>query len=72
MKKSKVIEVWSKKRKSKETGEFFMGVPERWYESGPHYVCENGHVSMSYLKSEKFGNVCFACMKVVWMSARIN
>ena len=50
----------------REAGEeFFMDFPDRWYEDGPMYLCENGHVSRNYLKSEVRGALCLACMKPV-------
>ena len=52
--------------------EFFMGLPDRWYESpGPKWRCENGHVTTMYLKSERLGyNACLAggCNKPVFLT----
>jgi len=43
----------------------FMGLPEIWFEN-PRWFCQNGHVSMRYLKSERYrGDVCLACYKFV-------
>ncbi len=50
----------------REAGEkFFMDLPDRWYANGPMYLCENGHVSGNYLKSEEKGALCLACFKPV-------
>lgn len=44
-----------------EGAEFFMELPDSWYEPRPTYGCENGHVSHAYLKSEGRGNLCLSC-----------
>lgn len=41
--------------------EFFMGLPDSWYEPYPLWGCENGHLSKRYLKSEERGTVCLSC-----------
>lgn len=40
--------------------DMFLGLPDRWYEDGPHWGCRNGHVSHRYLKTER-GDKCLAC-----------
>lgn len=57
------LEIWLNKRieKAKEEGkEFFLGVPDEWYEN-PLYCCNNGHISGMYLKSSEMGAVCLSC-----------
>lgn len=41
--------------------EFFLGIPDAWYEPTPTYGCNNGHVSRRYLKSEECGCLCLEC-----------
>lgn len=54
---------------AKETGPRFMGLPERWFELGPRWRCANGHVSGSYIKSERLGySKCPACDSPVWLT----
>ncbi len=38
----------------------FMDIPDRWFED-PSWRCENGHVSSTFLKSERDGDRCLAC-----------
>lgn len=33
--------------------EFFLDLPDQWYDPEPVYGCENAHISKRYLKSEK-------------------
>jgi hypothetical protein len=42
----------------------FMGIPERWLDD-PTWLCENGHVSKWYVKSEERGDLCPACRRPV-------
>ena len=51
--------------------EFFMGLPDAWYES-PTWACVNGHVSARYLKSEERGAICLACQTLLWLIPRIT
>lgn len=51
-------------RDSQICGELFIGLPDAWYEK-PTWACENGHISHRYLKSEKEGCICLACMKPI-------
>lgn len=45
-----------------EGGPLFMDQwPDRWYEDGPRWRCENEHVSSRYLKSEEDGCLCLVC-----------
>ena len=56
--------------KSGEPG--FMGLPEIWFEH-PRWFCQNGHVSMRYLKSEqRRDDVCLACFKPVVLGPNIT
>ena len=48
-----------------EGKEFFLSLPDEWYEPRPNYCCQNGHSSLRYLKSEKEGCLCLACEKPV-------
>lgn len=43
--------------------EFFLGLPDCWYEPRPTYGCENGHVSHRYLSTEAGGVLCLECHK---------
>lgn len=54
---------------AKATGEdFFMDLPDAWYEPRPTYGCENGHVSHRYLKSEaQLRSLCLDCHKPIAM-----
>lgn len=57
------LETWLNKRieKAKEEGkEFFLGVPDEWYEN-PLHCCNNGHINGMYLKSSERGAVCLSC-----------
>ena len=45
--------------------EFFLDLPDSWYEPAPTYGCENGHASRRYLSSEANGAQCLACCKPV-------
>lgn len=45
--------------------ETFMEMPDRWL-ADPHWRCENGHVSTTYLKSEEKGSLCLECGKNLW------
>jgi len=47
--------------------EMFMRLPDRWYEEGPTWGCQNGHVSHMYIKSEEKGALCQECMTPVWL-----
>ena len=47
--------------------EFFLEIPDSWYEPMPTYGCENGHASRRYLKSEEHGMLCLACGKRIVM-----
>ena len=47
--------------------EFFFELPDSWYEPAPTYGCENGHASRRYLKSEKRGKLCPACLQRIVM-----
>ncbi len=47
--------------------EFFLEIPDAWYEPRPTYGCENGHISHRYLKSEEEGKLCLACQKPIVM-----
>ena len=47
--------------------EFFMGLPDAWYDPAPTYGCNNGHVSRRYLKSEERGCLCLECQEGVAM-----
>lgn len=53
---------------AKELGPRFLGLPERWYDEGPKWRCETGHVSTRYLKCEEDGNVCLACRKPIYLT----
>ena len=50
-----------------EGKEFFLDLPDEWYEPLPNYCCQKGHASRRYLKSEKEGCLCLACGKHVVM-----
>ena len=41
--------------------EFFLDIPDAWYEPHPVYGCDKGHSSRRYLKSESRGCLCLAC-----------
>lgn len=41
--------------------EFFLGIPDAWYEPHAVYGCNNGHASRRYLKSETRGCLCLEC-----------
>lgn len=41
--------------------EFFLDIPDAWYEPHPVYGCDNGHASRMYLKSETRGCLCLEC-----------
>lgn len=41
--------------------EFFLDIPDAWYEPIPTYGCNNGHASRRYLKSEERGCLCLEC-----------
>ena len=45
--------------------EFFLEIPDAWYEPHPVYGCDNGHASRRYLKSETRGCLCLACHEPV-------
>lgn len=45
--------------------EFFLDIPDAWYEPHPVYGCDNGHASRRYLKSETRGCLCLECQKPV-------
>lgn len=45
--------------------EFFLEIPDAWYEPHPVYGCDNGHASRRYLKSETRGCLCLECQKPV-------
>ena len=48
--------------KAKDAGEeFFLELPDAWYEPHPNYGCNNGHASSRYLKSEQKGCLCLEC-----------
>lgn len=47
--------------------EFFLGLPDSWYDPSPTYGCNNGHVSHRYLKSEERGCICLECHEGVAM-----
>lgn len=47
--------------------EFFMDLPDAWYEPRPTYGCNNGHVSRCYLKSEEHGPLCLECHEGIAM-----
>ena len=47
--------------------EFFLGLPDAWYEPRPTYGCNNGHVSSRYLKSEERGPLCIDCQEGIAM-----
>ncbi len=48
---------------AKKAGEhMFLGRPDAWQEN-PLWACCNGHVSRSYLKSERKGALCLACFE---------
>jgi hypothetical protein len=54
----------------KETGERFLGLPERWLDAKPvKFRCENGHVSRMYCKSDRLGyNACLECSTRVYIT----
>lgn len=53
---------------AQEAGEeFFLDLPDAWYEPRPTYGCNNGHVSRSYLKSETEGCLCLECHENIVM-----
>lgn len=53
---------------AENTGEeFFLGLPDAWYEPKPTYGCNSGHVSHSYLKSETKGCLCLECHESIVM-----
>ncbi len=55
-------------RDAQIAGELFMGLPDAWYDDVT-WVCESGHISRRYLKSEALGsNVCLACHKPIVLS----
>jgi hypothetical protein len=44
--------------------EFFLDLPDAWYEPRPTYGCESGHISHRYLKSEaQMRSLCLDCHK---------
>lgn len=45
--------------------EFFLDIPDAWYEPTPTYGCDNGHVSRRYLKSEDRGCLCLECWQPI-------
>lgn len=45
--------------------EFFLGIPDAWYEPHAVYGCDNGHASRRYLKSETRGCLCLECHQTV-------
>ena len=45
--------------------DFFLDIPDAWYEPHAVYGCDNGHASVRYLKSETRGCLCLACYKPV-------
>src|SRR4051812_155104 len=45
----------------------FMGKPDRWYDK-PHWRCQQGHVSLIYLKRDPGGAVCLACYETVYLT----
>ena len=47
--------------------EFFLEIPDSWYEPVPTYGCEHGHASRRYLKSEEHGKLCLECGKRIVM-----
>lgn len=49
----------------------FMGKPDAWYDD-PHWFCEGGHVSGTYLKCEEEGNRCLACHAPVFLGPHIG
>lgn len=59
-----LLSAWQEMKKEEErvSGvKFFLGFPDRWFEQGPKYVCQNRHISTRYLKSEVKGTVCLSC-----------
>jgi rubrerythrin len=54
--------------KAKDSGEeMFMGLPDRWYEEGPKWRCDNGHILTMYIKSERHGPIC-SCGAGIWLT----
>jgi hypothetical protein len=49
------------KKAEADNEEMFLGIPDNWYEPRPNYGCDNGHVSIAYLKTEEQGNLCLVC-----------
>ena len=47
--------------------EMFMGLPDRWYEEGPKWRCDNGHILTMYIKSEEKGPIC-TCGAGIWLT----
>lgn len=60
--------------KAEKAGEdFFLDLPDAWYEPHPNYGCNNGHASSRYLKSEQKGCVCLECgFPVVLLPGKYN
>jgi hypothetical protein len=54
---------WLQSHMMQESGETFLGLPERWMDARPPRMrCVNGHVSTRVLKSERLGRTaCLAC-----------
>ncbi len=59
--------VWQLEAMAHEKGHFFLGLPDRWYES-PTWRCEKGHISKRFLKSEELGDLCLACQTRVFLT----
>lgn len=52
-----------------ESGPFFLGHPDRWYDPHPLYRCPNGHVSKWYVKMGPAGrNACPGCHEAVHLT----
>jgi hypothetical protein len=49
---------------------FFLMYPDEWYPD-PHWFCENGHVSGSYLKTDG-SDRCLECRKAVILGPMIG
>ena len=61
------------KQKIRDTGgEFFLGLPDAWYEPKTTYACINGHISNHYLRSEEKGNVCMSCYEKIYLCPAIT
>jgi hypothetical protein len=59
--------LWKLKRYAAvETGPFFMGWPDRWYEPA-HWRCVNDHVSSRFLITEK-GDRCLGCFQRITLT----